>query len=140
MQNYFVFLPVVVQILLTTFLYARLAIVRAEASRQGLVDEARRSLHEDAWPDSVVQVSNSVRNQFEAPVLFYILMVLLWLTNGVNLWVHILAWAFVFSRIIHASIHVRSNNVSLRRKVFIFGGVNLIVLMVLLIYSIFAQA
>lgn len=140
MQNYCVFLPVVVQILLTVFLYARLAVARAQASRQGLVDEARRSLHEDAWPDSVVQVSNSVRNQFEAPVLFYVLVILLWLTDGVNLWVHIFAWAFVVSRIAHAAVHVRSNNVSLRRKVFIFGGVNIIALTVLSTYSILVHA
>jgi hypothetical protein len=113
-----------------------LATVKAKATKQGLVDEERRSLHDDAWPDSVIQVNNCVRNQFEAPVLFYVLVILLWLTNGVNLFVHIFAWAFVFSRIVHALIHVRSNYVPLRRKVFIMGGVNLVALTVLLVYSI----
>ena len=136
MQNYSVFLPVVIQIALTIFLYAYLAIVRAKASKQGLVNEERRSLHDDAWPDSVVQVNNSVRNQFEAPVLFYVLIILLWLTNGINLYVYVFAWAFVVSRIVHAVIHVRSNYVPLRRKLFILGGINLIALTVLLTYSI----
>lgn len=136
MQNYLVFVPVVLQIVLTIFLYAHLAIVKAKASKQGLVNEDRRSLHDDAWPDSVIQVSNCLRNQFEAPLLFYVLVVLLWLTNSISLYVYIFAWAFVFSRIVHALIHVRSNYVPLRRKVFVIGGVNIVALTVLLIYSI----
>ena len=136
MQNHLVFLPVVVQIILTILLYAHLAIVRANAAKQGLVNEERRALHDDAWPDSVIQVNNCVQNQFEVPVLFYVLVILLWLTNGVNLYVHIFAWAFVSSRIFHALVHVRSNYVPLRRKVFIIGGANIIALTVLLICSI----
>lgn len=136
MPDHFLFLPAVIQILLTIFLFARLAIVRANASKQGLVNEERRSLHEDAWPDSVVQVSNCVRNQFEAPVLFYVLVILLWLTNGVNLYAHVFAWAFVASRIVHAYIHVGANDVPRRRVAFIIGGVNIIALTVLVTYSI----
>lgn len=136
MPDHFLFLPAVIQILLTIFLFARLAIVRANASKQGLVNEERRSLHEDAWPDSVVQVSNCVRNQFEAPVLFYVLVILLWLTNGVNLYAHVFAWAFVASRIVHAYIHVGVNDVPRRRVAFIIGGVNIIALTVLVTYSI----
>lgn len=100
------------------------------------MNEERRSLHEDAWPDSVVQVSNCVRNQFEAPVLFYVLVILLWLTNGVNLYAHVFAWAFVASRIVHAYIHVGVNDVPRRRVAFIIGGVNIIALTVLVTYSI----
>lgn len=140
MQNHFVFLPVVIQILLTIVLYAHLALSRAKASQQGLVNEARRALYDDAWPDSVVQVSNAVRNQFEAPVLFYVLIILLWLTNGVNVYAHIFAWVFVLSRIVHAYIHVNSNDVPRRRKVFVLGGANLIALTMLLVHSIVVQA
>ncbi|MFK7974600.1 MAG: MAPEG family protein [Halioglobus sp.] len=140
MQNNFVFLPVAVQILLTVVLYARLAITRAKASQHGLVNEERRALYDDAWPDHVVQVSNCLRNQFEAPVLFYVLVISLWLVNGVNLYVHIFAWAFVLSRIVHASVHLGSNAVPLRRTVFILGGLNIVALTVFLVYSITAGA
>ena len=139
MRDHFVFLPVVIQILLTVYLFVRLAVARAAAARQGLVNEERRALHDDAWPDSVIQVNNCVRNQFETPVLFYVLVILLWLTNSVNLYVHVFAWAYVFSRIVHASIHVGSNDVPRRRTVFIFGGMNLIALTIILMYSIVAS-
>ena len=136
MGNDLVFLPLIVQILLTIFLYAHLAIAKARASRQGLVDENRRALHEDAWPDNVIQINNCVRNQFETPVLFYVLVILLWLTGAVTAYVYIFAWGFVISRLVHAAIHVRSNYVPLRRKVFILGGLNIIALTALLINSI----
>lgn len=138
MQNNLVFLPLVVQILLTVILYAHLATARAKASRQGLVNEERRALHEDAWPDSVVQISNCVRNQFEAPVLFYILVILLWLNNSITLYVHIFAWGFALSRIGHAAVHIGSNTVPLRRKLFIAGGLNIIALSLLLLYALLA--
>ena len=134
--NDLLFLPVIVQVLLTIVLYIHLAIARARASSQGLVDEGRRALHDDAWPDSVIQINNCVRNQFETPVLFYVLVILLWLTGAVNVYVYIFAWGFVCSRILHAAIHVRSNYVPLRRKVFILGGLNIIALTVLLLYSL----
>lgn len=140
MNSSLVFLPVVVQILLTICLIIRLAALRAKAAQQGLVDESRRALHGDAWPDNVMQVNNSIRNQFETPVLFYVVIILLWLTNGVNIYVHILAWTFVILRVVHALVHIRSNYVPLRRKVFILGGLNLIALTLLLVYSILMGA
>lgn len=138
MENSLIFLPVALQVTLTILLFVYLAVARASAAKQGLVDEERRALHDDAWPDSVIQINNCVRNQFETPVLFYILLVSLWLTDGINLYAHIFAWAFVLSRFVHASIHLRSNYVPVRRKVFIFGGLNIIALMVLLVFAIIA--
>ena len=43
-------------------------------------------------------------------------------------------------RVVHALVHVRSNYVPLRRKVFILGGLNLIALTLLLVYSILMGA
>lgn len=136
MQSYLVFVPVVVQILLTIYLFVRLANARATAARLGLVDETRRALHDDAWPDNVIQLNNCIRNQFESPVLFYVLVISLWLTHGINVYVHVFAWIFALSRIVHAWIHVGSNHVPRRRKAFIVGGLSLIALTVMLIYSI----
>ena len=136
MQDQWVFLPAVVQILLTIVLMACLAVSRARASRLGLVDESRRALHDDAWPDNVIQVSNCVRNQFETPVLFYVLLILLWLTQGISVFVHVFAWLYVISRVAHALVHVRSNYVPLRRGIFIAGGLNLIALTLILAFGI----
>jgi len=121
MSNNYLFLPVLVQVILTLGLYIYLGLVKSQATQQGTVDESRRALHDDAWPDSVMQVNNCIRNQFEVPVLFYVLTFVLWSINSVNIFIHAAAWLFVFSRIVHALIHTRSNYVPLRRKIFTLG-------------------
>ncbi len=131
-----IFLPLLLQVLLVQFMFVRLAMVKARASAAGEVDEARRALHADAWPDYVQQVNNNIRNQFEAPVLFYVLVVVAYLLNAVSVLTHILAWAFVVSRIAHAWVHTHSNYVPLRRRIFIFGTVLLLVMSVLCVIEL----
>ncbi len=128
MENHTIFLPVVFQILLTLWLYIYLSIAKSRAAKLGQVDETRRALHDDAWPDNVLQINNCIRNQFEVPVLFYVLILTLWSLNAINTAVHILAWVFVLSRAFHAVIHTGSNHVPQRRKVFSFGCLILIVI------------
>jgi hypothetical protein len=135
MDDNLIFIPVLIQIALTFWLYIYLAIAKSRAVKLGQVDESRRSLHDDAWPDHVLQINNCIRNQFEVPILFYVLVVVLCCTGSVNIFIHALAWCFVLSRIIHAGIHTGSNYVPLRRKIFMVGC---IVLMVITIFSIYA--
>ena len=121
MENNYIFAPVLVQVALTLWLYIYLAIAKSRAVKAGEVDEARRALHDDAWPDSVLQINNCIRNQFEVPVLFYALIGILWSTGGANIYIHIAAWIFVISRIAHAVVHTGTNFVPLRRKLFTAG-------------------
>ncbi len=126
------FLPLLAQILLVLLLYIKLGQVKKAASAAGNVDESRRALHADAWPESVQQINNCIRNQFEVPVLFYVLMLVLWSIQAVNLGVIALAWTFVISRYIHAYIHTGSNFVPRRRQVFTLG---VLLLLALLLYA-----
>lgn len=126
MKSSFIFFPVLLQIGLTFWLYLYLAIAKSRAVKLGQVNEERRGLHDDAWPDRVLQINNCIRNQFELPVLFYLLIVILWCTQGITMPIHILAWSFVSIRIFHAVVHTGSNYVPLRRRLFMFGCVLLI--------------
>jgi hypothetical protein len=128
MSQQLIFIPVLIQITLTLGLYILLAIAKSRALKLGNVNEDRRGLHDDAWPDSVLKINNCIRNQFETPVLFYVLVLLFAATGSVTPIVHTLAWLFVLSRLIHAYIHTGSNYVPLRRKVFTFGCLLLIIL------------
>ena len=121
MSNNLIFIPVLIQILLTFCLYIALAKAKNKAVNLNQVNEERRALHDDAWPDFVLQINNCIRNQFEVPVLFYVLVILAWLTSNINMAIYVLAWAFVISRIVHAAIHTGNNFVPLRRKVFMLG-------------------
>lgn len=136
MKNNLIFIPVLFQIVLTFGLYIYLAIAKSRAVKLGRVNNARRDLHDDAWPDNVLQINNCIRNQFELPVLFYVLTVILWCTDSVNVYILALASFFVISRIFHAIIHAGSNYVPLRRRVFMIGGVTLMVIAVFSIYTV----
>ena len=114
-------LPALAQVLLTILVYGKLAAAKARAVKAGQVDEGRRALHDDAWPDSVVQVNNNIRNQFEVPVLFYVLTLILWQLNETGVLAQSLAWLFVASRYVHAWIHTGGNYVPVRRRVFMLG-------------------
>jgi hypothetical protein len=82
---------------------------------------ARRALYEDAWPASVQQINNNIRNQFELPVLFYVVCIVLWELHAVHWLALAAAVAFVLSRIAHAAIHLSSNVVPHRRRAFTAG-------------------
>ena len=125
MPNNMLLLPVLAQVLLTIFLYVALAVAKGRALKAGLVDLERRALHDDAWPESVMKINNSIRNQFEVPILFYVLALMLWqLADASSLTLALaLAWLFVASRIVHAWIHTHSNYVPARRRVFTIGVV-----------------
>ncbi|WOJ94817.1 MAPEG family protein [Congregibacter variabilis] len=136
MENNLIFAPVALQVALTLWLYIALAIAKSGATKRGEVNEERRALHDDAWPDSVLKINNNIRNQFELPMLFYVLVIVLWSMDAVNTYVHISAWAFVVSRIVHMTVHTGSNYVPLRRRVFMLGGFILIGLVGFLAYKL----
>jgi hypothetical protein len=97
-----IFVPVIIQVFLTLFVYLRLMQVKKRAAKEGRVDRVRIALRDDAWPDYVIQVNNNIRNQFELPVLFYLLATVLWLLDAVHGVAIAAATVFVVSRIVHA--------------------------------------
>ncbi|MBL0162569.1 MAG: MAPEG family protein [Xanthomonadales bacterium] len=132
-----IFLPLLLQVLLTITVYVALAVAKARASKQGLVDLERRALHADAWPENVQKINNNLRNQFELPVLFYILIVVLYQLGAVDVVAQALAWLFVASRVAHVCIHTGANIVPVRRGVFMFGCMVILAMLVLATVAVF---
>jgi len=125
-----IFLPVLVQILITITGFMLLGVRKTRAVKTGQVDLDKTALDNDAWPDYVLMVSNNIRNQFQVPVLFYVLCFLLYSIDAVSTTVLYLAWAFVISRAIHAYIHMSSNFVPARFSVFTIGFLIMIAMFV----------
>ena len=125
-----IFLPVLVQILITITGFMLLGVRKTRAVKSGQVDMDKTALDNDAWPDYVLMVSNNIRNQFQVPVLFYVLCFLLYSIDAVSTTVLYLAWAFVISRAIHAYIHMSSNFVPARFSVFTIGFLIMIAMFV----------
>jgi hypothetical protein len=98
----------------------------AGARRQALVDgEAKVRdvvLGQPNWPTRATQIGNSFSNQFELPVLFYILIALALPLRHADLVIVLLSWVFVVTRFAHAGIFVTSNDLK-QRSLAWFAGV-----------------
>jgi hypothetical protein len=135
-----IFLPVIAQVWLVIALYILLARAKKRAALKGEVDEARRALHADAWPESVQKINNNIANQFELPVLFFALSLALFALAGASHVAQALAWIFVGSRYLHTVEHVGRNQVPRRRALFSVGvfavlGLSLCLLWAVIFYA-----
>lgn len=132
-----ILLPVFAQVLLTFAVLLRLGHVRGQAVKAGLVTDREGAVlgDERVWPATVRQASACFRNQFEVPVLFYVVMTLLLVTRKADYLTLVLAWVFVVSRYVHAGIHLGPNVVGARFGLFSVG-----VLALMAVWVIFALA
>ena len=121
MQTHMIFWPVLMQILLILLMYMLLGYRKAKAVKTGNVNLKATALDNKAWPPEVVKVSNNIDNQFEIPMVFFVLCLLFFGIGQVDFLVLSLAWAFVISRYAHAYVHIGSNYVPLRMRIFAFG-------------------
>jgi hypothetical protein len=121
-----ILLPLLVQVALTLGLLLWLAFLRRDDFTSGAVQPSNIALREPNWPVRTQQAAYAFSNQFELPVLFYVLTVLALVTKQADLLFVILAWVFVLSRLGHAYIHTTSNVVLRRGLWYAVGGIVLI--------------
>ncbi|SHN87672.1 MAPEG family protein [Bradyrhizobium erythrophlei] len=125
-----VLLPVFVMIGLTF----ALLIGMVGARRSALVSRETRikdiALGQPNWPERATQVGNCYRNQFELPVLFYVLIAIALPIRHADLIIVVLSWVFVITRLIHAGVFVSSNNLGRRSMAWLVGALVLLVMWV----------
>ena len=109
-----VLLPLFVEVVLTFVLLFWMAPLRGRDFRAGVANYDNIALREPNWSVGTLQVAYSYSNQFELPVLFYVLTILAYFTHHAGFLFVALAWIFVIFRILHAYVHVTSNNVRVR--------------------------
>ncbi|MDO9384910.1 MAG: MAPEG family protein [Hyphomicrobiaceae bacterium] len=120
MSNFDILLPVFAQVALTFVLMFSMAFSRTSALKRKDVRMADIALGQSNWPARTMQISNAFGNQFEMPVLFYVVVALAIVTGQVSLPLVVLAWAFVVFRALHAYIHTSSNYVP--NRFYAFAG------------------
>lgn len=130
MDQKLILIPVLTQVFLTFLVYIGITKAKNKAIASDQVDKSRRALHKDAWPDDVLKFTNNLTNQFEAPVLFFVLCFVILATESVNTFSIAFAWAFSISRYAHAYVHTGSNYVPWRKRLFMFGVLILMALFI----------
>ena len=95
-------------------------------------------LGQNAWPDKVAQIGRAFQNQFELPLLFYVLAVLAIITKKDDLLFVVMEWIFVALRLAHAYIHCTSNHLLWRFQAFVAGAIVLTVMWIVFAVRILA--
>ena len=106
--------PVFVQVALTFGLLFWMGSLRICALQERRLRIRDIALGEPNWPQRAIQIQRAYENQFELPVLFYVLVALALATSRVTAALVVLSAAFVAARLAHAFIHTTSNAVPLR--------------------------
>jgi hypothetical protein len=117
-----VLLPVFVLVGLTFALLLWMAGARRQALVGGESRPSDVALGQPNWPMRATQIGNCFANQFELPLLFYILIALALPLRHADLFIVAMSWVFVVTRFVHAGIFVTSNDLG-RRSLAWFAGV-----------------
>jgi hypothetical protein len=126
--------PLFVQVALTFYLMFWMGTVRARALRRREVTLDDIALGQPAWPPHPTQVANAFRNQFELPVLFYVLVVLAIIARKADFLFVVMSWLFVIFRIVHAGIHTISNVV--RHRFYAYSVAAIVLLVMWIIFAL----
>lgn len=132
MNNVEILYPVLAHMFLVVFLFIPLIMRKSKAVKNKAVDLKETALNNHAWTSDVKKVSNNIANQFEIPVLFYALCMIIALTDNVGVLNTALAWGFVALRYVHTYVHIGSNFVPLRMRIF---ALSLVIVLVMLIQT-----
>lgn len=125
--------PVLAQILLTFVALVRTGRARVRALTDGAVRLPDIALSGEPWPEECRKLANNFANQFETPVLFYVLVALAIWTAAPLAWMLPLAWLFVALRLAHMVVHTGRNDVATRFRIFLAGTVVLMVMWLLIV-------
>jgi len=132
--------PVLAQVFLTFAIGVLLGRVRFASGRRGEFRLADVALASEAFPPQVRKFGNNFSNQFETPVLFYVLSGLAIFVGATSILMQLLAWAYVATRVLHAREHLTRNRVLLRFRFFVAGVLCLIAMWALVLLRALAAA
>jgi len=125
-------------ILLVILLFLKLGMEKSKAIKAGNVDRQKAAMDTNAWPLAVQKISNNIKNQFETPVLFYVLSIIFYIISGADALVLTLALIYLVSRCFHAYVHIGSNFVPWRFRSFLLGMLVLLVMVGIASYRVMA--
>lgn len=122
--------PVLAQVALTIVVLFVLGYFRRQALHSREVRLKDIALSGDTWPTKAKQAANNFTNQFETPILFYVLAIMAIHVGATGWLMTAFAWLYVATRIVHAYVHIGSNDLRIRPLVFLVGCFALIAMLI----------
>ena len=112
--------PLLAQIGWTVMLYGWLTLARKRAVGRGETDVSAFVLGRNE-PLQAARIARNLANQFELPVIFYTLVILLLVFKQATFLDVVVAWVFVAGRVVHSLVQTLTDNVPLRGQVFVIN-------------------
>jgi hypothetical protein len=134
-----ILLPALIHVALIFLLVFVTGRGRVVAARKGEVRLSDVALDSSRWPDHLRKRANNYQNQFELPVMFYVLIAVLLATRLVDAVQIIFAWLFLLSRLVHSYIHTGRNIVVDRFYAFLASVLSLMVMWIWFAVRLFLE-
>jgi len=133
-------LAIAAQVFLTIAILVLMGRERVPRVMSGEIEVKAIAVERDAYPLRARLLSNNFDNQFQLPVLFYVVALLAIMLGGVT-WLEVIAaWLFVALRYAHAAIHVTTNHVLNRFAVYATGLAVLTILWLLVLFRLLVSS
>ena len=136
MQSFAILYPAFAMALLTFGVSVWLLKMRIKAYKSG-ADPRYFKLNQGDLPVYAKQAEQHYENLFEMPVLFYVVLLLAFVTQTANVGLVFLAWAYVAVRAAHSYVHLGENKLLLRRNVFLASFAILLVMWIWVLLALF---
>lgn len=125
-------------VFLTTVIGLMTLMARINSVRLGQINPAYfKTMSGDDVPEAVKVTSRAFSNQFEVPVLFYLVSILYLFLMPNDAFGFYMAWLFVFLRYVHAYIHLSYNHIIHRLVAFLGGFVCVVAMWINLLINNF---
>ncbi len=115
------------QIGLTFWAIMRMGTLRLKSLKTGETRYQDIALASESYPDYVKPHQNNAHNQFETPVLLYVLVILANSSGVANWGVAVGAVIYIVARFLHRAVHVGKNDLKKRIGTFISGLIGLFI-------------
>lgn len=133
-----IIIPVFLQVLLTFGILFTVGFLRYRSVSKRTVHAKDYVLMtgQDQWPVMIQKLGRAFHNQLEMPLLFYVLAILILVTEVQAQILLNMAWIYVGMRYLHALIHIFYNKVIVRFSAFLLSSLVLLAMWVLFIFEI----
>ena len=135
MDKALILYPATLMVVLTLLLYVKNYLDNVKATKNKDMSFSHFKTYSDKVPEYVNVSRQTLKNQFELPIIFYFLISLILIFDVLSIGILYLIWIFVISRYIHSYIRLTSNYVPYRAKIFQVGLLSLLICYILFIYK-----
>tara|TARA_Y100000816_G_scaffold292139_1_gene286029 strand:- start:986 stop:1399 length:414 start_codon:yes stop_codon:yes gene_type:complete len=136
MEKKLLIYPTLLNILLVFLLYAKNLFDNRKAIKSKSIKMNYFKIYKGRVPDYIAVSRQTLKNQFELPIIFYFLISIILYFEQVFFIDLFFAWLFVLSRYVHAYVRLSSNRIKHRSITFQIGFYTLLFWFLKFIYNI----